>query len=111
MQEVPHITVSRGDVVVDSVTFRPGILGFVGRPQWRIGWRSTENPTKLNYLIIDRDCTVGSSELEGVPFSFVVHWRGDMRRSISDRTQINDSTHASVVCPGSVLQLAESIHR
>lgn len=105
MPEVPHITVSRGDVVVDSVTFRPGLLGFVGRPQWRIAWRSTENPTKLNYQIIDRDCTVGSSELEGVPFSFVVHWRVDMRRSISDRT------HASVVCPGSVLQLAEVVHR
>ena len=105
MPEVPHITVSRGDVVVDSVTFRPGLLGFVGRPQWRITWRSTENPGQLHYQTIDRDCTVGSSQLDGLPFSFVVHWRGDMRRSVAERT------HDSVVSPASVLQLADTIYR
>jgi len=101
MREVPEISVSRSDVVVDSISFRAPFLGLFGKPRWRICWRSTHNPRLRHWEVISRSCDSGSGELAGRAFSFSVRWRPDRRRYIG-RRQARD-----VVTPHSVMQLAD----
>ncbi len=100
MREVPDITTSRDDVVVDSVTYRPGLLGLFGRPRWRVCWRLVAQPTRIQCLLIDRDCRAGSAAIDGLPFSFLVRWRGDRRRRVLQRSE-------DMVTPRAVMQLAD----
>ncbi len=105
MREVPDITISRDDVVVDSVIYRPAVLGLFGRPRWQVCWRSATQPGLLHCQLIDRDCRAGSAVLGDQPFSFLVRWRADRRRSILKRYD------EDMVTPQTVLQLAEISNR
>lgn len=101
MQEIPDITPSRPDVVVDAIKQRRSLLRCFGQRIWVVTWRSVTYPPARGVTLLTRDTRAGSATLAGESFSFLVRWRGDLRRPAL-RTYDED-----VVTPLSVMQLTE----
>ena len=89
MPRVPDITTSDSEIVVDEVRHRPRVLSLFGEESWEVRWRCAS------------DGSLGSAEVGGVAFSFLVRWREDLRR-VRRRSPEDD-----VVTPNAVLGLAD----
>ena len=100
MREVPDITASRPDVVVDTISLRRSVLRFFGERIWVVTWRSVHDPLERGVTRLTRDMRAGSASVGGESFSFLVRWRGDLRRPT---LRPHDD---EVVSPLSVMQLA-----
>ena len=97
-QEIPDITASRADIVVDTVVQRSRFLLF-GSRTWVVTWRSLHKPLQRGVSVLTREVEAGSAALGAERFSFEVSWRADLRRPIL-RSYEND-----MVTPLSVMQL------
>jgi len=106
MEPLPEITTDHPGIVVEDLNYRLPWLGLFGHPYWEITWRRVDEPECQGVTRIACDDRAGAAVLDGLPFSFRVRWRHDLRRRRGILTADNP-----VVTPGSVLQLLQETPR
>ena len=82
MRQVPCITTSHDDIVVDDVRYRRPLFGLIGVERWVVTWRSVSDPDSRGETVLTADARSGNSTLDGQSFSFLVRWREDRRRAV-----------------------------
>ena len=87
--------------MVDEVRHRPRLFSLFGVERWEVRWRHVRDDALSDVSVLTADQTYGNATLGDVVFSFLVHWREDLRR-IRGR-----SAGDGVVTPGAVLKLAQ----
>jgi hypothetical protein len=111
MREIPDIRASSPAVIVDAITERRSVLRFFGERIWIVRWRSVQNPGVRGISVLNREMRVGTASLGADRFSFVVRWRGDLRRRTLRVRHPSDNkrraVHNDMVTPLSVVQLSE----
>jgi hypothetical protein len=98
-------------VIVDTVTERRSVLRLFGERVWVVTWRSVQDSDVRGVSLLNREMRAGTAMLGADRFSFVVRWRGDLRRkTLRVRHAFDNKRHAvdnDMVTPLSVMQLAE----
>ena len=102
MRQVPGITTSSDDIVVDDIKYRQPFLGLFGEERWIIVWRSVSNPDTRGETVLRAEARSGSATLGGEPFTFAVRWREDRRRAVR---LFDEEDYAA---PAPALRLAEA---
>lgn len=83
MRQVPDITTSRDDIVVDDISYRRPLFGLLGTERWNVTWRCVSDPRVRGEAVLQADVRYGRASLGGESFSFAVRWREDRRRAVS----------------------------
>ena len=60
MRQVPGITTSSDDIVVDDIKYRQPFLGLFGEERWIIVWRSVSNPDTRGETVLRAEARVTS---------------------------------------------------